>query len=125
MHYFVFSKFRSDPATICDTCSQRVSYFSVFLCIIYSILLHGYNFITYKNKSQGEYNAMDVTDICKKTLEGIKVINAVGDRAGRGRMKTSGFTLKYFVDLLKGSEHKKITDLGKLSISLQVFLYYF
>lgn len=70
---------------------------------------------------------MDVTDICKKTLEGIKLINAVGDRAGRGRMKISGFTLKYFVDLLKGSEHKKITDLGKFiakSTSCYNFYYF-
>lgn len=60
------------------------------------------------------YETRDVTDICKSILEGMKLINAVGNRANRGRVKSNAtFTVRHFVDILKGSEHKKITENGK------------
>lgn len=54
----------------------------------------------------------DVTETCKKILEGIKLVNAVGNRAQRGRKTDAKFTVRHFDDILRGSEHKKIVENG-------------
>jgi hypothetical protein len=59
----------------------------------------------------------DVTEECKKIIKGIFLVNAVGNRAASANKKqlipSGKFTVLHIVDILKGSENKKVMDFGK------------
>jgi len=56
----------------------------------------------------------DVTEICKTIVRAINLVNAVSKRSvsARGKADAGKFTVLHFADVFKGSELKKIVDLG-------------